>query len=65
MVNDAALSLYRLDDATACFVLSSVRGLVPVRAIDSHAFDIEKGAELVEYLNGLLDEELELSAQEA
>ncbi|MCA2959392.1 MAG: aminotransferase class IV [Silvanigrellales bacterium] len=65
MVNDAALSLNRLDDATACFVLSSVRGLVPVSAIDSHAFDVKKGAELVEYLNGLLDEELELSAQEA
>jgi hypothetical protein len=42
-----------------------VRGLVPVSAIDSHAFDVKKGAELVEYLNGLLDEELELSAQEA
>lgn len=63
MINETPLSIHRLSEATACFVLSSVRGLVPVRSIDTHTFDVSHSADLVEYLNGILDEELELSAQ--
>jgi branched-subunit amino acid aminotransferase/4-amino-4-deoxychorismate lyase len=64
MINDAPLGIARLGEARACLALSSVRGLVPVKTIDGHSFDLEESAGLVDYLNEVLDEELTLSAQE-
>ena len=64
MINEAPLHVSDLGAAACCLALSSVRGLVPVKSIDGHTFDLENSAELVEYLNGVLDEELALSAVE-
>jgi|GEM_PF-401569 len=66
MINDMPLmrTEAELSQALACFVLSSVRGLVGVRSIDGHAFDLEANAELAESLNGYLDAELTRNAQD-
>lgn len=48
------LPVATLEKATAAFVLSSVRGFVPVRAIDTFAFDLSKKAHVLDELSRLL-----------
>jgi branched-subunit amino acid aminotransferase/4-amino-4-deoxychorismate lyase len=54
---ELGLNRRELHNAIMCYAVSSVRGLVPVSALNSTQFDIHAQSELTEYLNDALRKE--------